>query len=233
MRIRATNNVAKLTNVMKLVASSKLKSVEDSLNRGRAFGESILSAISLKEEAKPADEEAALNIFVDAPGSKPVKHLAVVITTDRGLCGSVNSSLARMARKELNAAIKAKSDLKMFVLGDKGRAQIARDYLPMVRARAGTAAPLLAGRAAAVAAAAAVPVAAPAGASGSSCGDADGSGGSGGDADGSGGSGHGSRSRHDGGPRGVHAACAGAPSPSHSLPPAPYPTHATPPSSRR
>lgn len=38
MRIRATNNVAKLTAVMKLVASSKLRAVEDTLARGRPFG---------------------------------------------------------------------------------------------------------------------------------------------------------------------------------------------------
>jgi F0F1-type ATP synthase gamma subunit len=41
LRIRATNNVAKITNVMKLVASSKLRSVEEALARGRAFGVSI------------------------------------------------------------------------------------------------------------------------------------------------------------------------------------------------
>lgn len=44
MRIRATNNVAKLTNVMKLVASSKLRAVEEALNRGRAFGVSMGAA---------------------------------------------------------------------------------------------------------------------------------------------------------------------------------------------
>jgi hypothetical protein len=38
MRIRATKNVSKITNVMKLVASSKLRSVEEALNRGRGFG---------------------------------------------------------------------------------------------------------------------------------------------------------------------------------------------------
>ena len=38
LRIRATNNVAKITNVMKLVASSKLKAVEDALAKGRVFG---------------------------------------------------------------------------------------------------------------------------------------------------------------------------------------------------
>jgi hypothetical protein len=41
LRIRATNNVAKITNVMKLVASSKLRSVEEALARGRAFGVSV------------------------------------------------------------------------------------------------------------------------------------------------------------------------------------------------
>lgn len=75
MRIRATNNVSKLTSVMKLVASSKLKAVEEALNRGRAFGESILSAIALKEDNSAStlakgDEEATLNIFVDQPGAK-------------------------------------------------------------------------------------------------------------------------------------------------------------------
>lgn len=63
MRIRATNNVAKLTSVMRLVAQSKLKAVEETLNRGRAFGESILNAIALPDhisdavKKKAADEE--------------------------------------------------------------------------------------------------------------------------------------------------------------------------------
>jgi hypothetical protein len=38
MRVRATKNVSKITGVMKLVASSKLRSVEERLYRGRAFG---------------------------------------------------------------------------------------------------------------------------------------------------------------------------------------------------
>ena len=41
MRIRATKNVAKITNVMKLVSSSKLKGVELALQKGKAFGVSI------------------------------------------------------------------------------------------------------------------------------------------------------------------------------------------------
>ena len=91
--------------------------------------ESILSAVEIKEEerAKPKSEDAALDILVDGK-----KHLLVCITTDRGLCGAVNSSLSRNVRKEVNAAAKAGAHVKLFVLGDKGRAQIARDYLPLM-----------------------------------------------------------------------------------------------------
>ena len=91
-----------------------------------------MNAIALKEEVKEkatgkVDEDAAQGYFLDGK-----KHLVVVITTDRGLCGSVNSSLSRSLRKELNAAVKASADLKLFVLGDKGRAQIAREYIPLM-----------------------------------------------------------------------------------------------------
>jgi F-type H+-transporting ATPase subunit gamma len=118
---------------MKLVASSKLKGVEDALARAKPFGESLLNAIVMKEEAPKAaagakvDEDAAKGIFLDGKS-----HLVVLMSTDRGLCGSVNSSLARALRKELNAAAAAKANLKLYVLGEKGRAQIARDYFPIL-----------------------------------------------------------------------------------------------------
>jgi ATP synthase F1 gamma subunit len=82
---------------------------------------------------KPADggkkdkDEEIKGLFLDNR-----KHLCVVITTDRGLCGAVNSSLARSLRRELNAAAKEKTSVRVITLGDKGRAQIARDYAPIV-----------------------------------------------------------------------------------------------------
>jgi F-type H+-transporting ATPase subunit gamma len=118
---------------MKLVASSKLRSVEEQLQRGRAFGMSILNAIAVVEEpaakdpAAKKDEDAAKGLFLDDRS-----HLCVLVTTDRGLCGAVNSSLSRGLRKELNAAMKEKRKLRVLTLGDKGRAQIARDYAPIV-----------------------------------------------------------------------------------------------------
>ena len=91
--------------------------------------ESILNAVQIREEGreKAKNEDAAQDILIDGK-----KHLLVAITTDRGLCGAVNSSLSRSVRKEVNAAAKAGAPVKIFVLGDKGRAQIAREYLPVM-----------------------------------------------------------------------------------------------------
>ncbi len=115
---------------MKLVSSSKLKSVEDALFRGRTFGDSMLNAVALPEikdkKKKSGDDDALLGMFPDATK----KYLVVLLTTDRGLCGAVNSSLSRTLRRELNAAIKNKQDVRVITIGDKGRAQIARDYVP-------------------------------------------------------------------------------------------------------
>ena len=115
---------------MKMVSSAKLRGIEDALFRGRSFGESIFSAVAQDPlvEKKKSEDEGVLGLFADA--SK--RHLCVLMTTDRGLCGAVNSSLARSLRRELNAAAKAKVSVKLITLGDKGRAQIARDYAPIV-----------------------------------------------------------------------------------------------------
>ena len=116
---------------MKMVSSAKLRGVEDALLRGRAFGESILSAVAQdppSAEGKKKDEDSILGLFSDATK----KHLCVVVTTDRGLCGAVNSSIARSLRRELTAAARAKVSVKLITLGDKGRAQLARDYAPIV-----------------------------------------------------------------------------------------------------
>lgn len=121
VRIKATANVAKLTGVMKMVASAKARAAEEALVKGRPFGESLMSSVSFSDEdyvAKFEGEDA------DVAGKK---QLLVLLTTDKGLCGSVNSTIARMMDPYI-AKQKAKGyDVSLFVLGEKGRSQIVRN----------------------------------------------------------------------------------------------------------
>lgn len=89
-RIKATANVAKLTGVMKLVASSKLRGVEEVLEQGRLFGVCI-SRLCTQTLLIYSQESLIASVGKDEPTlsteEKKINRLVVLLTTDRGLCG--------------------------------------------------------------------------------------------------------------------------------------------------
>jgi len=95
-RIAATSNVAQLTGVMKLVAASKLKGVEDRLEDGRPFGTGLMNSVSFRVSVDPEEDDYEEDVSGDA--SK--KIMFMVMTTDRGLCGGVNSQIIRAAKAQ-------------------------------------------------------------------------------------------------------------------------------------
>jgi F0F1-type ATP synthase gamma subunit len=50
----------------------------------------------------------------------PKKNLIVAMTTDKGLCGGVNTILCRMTRQLFNKITADGKDYEIFVLGEKG-----------------------------------------------------------------------------------------------------------------
>jgi F-type H+-transporting ATPase subunit gamma len=56
------------------------------------------------------------------------RHLLVVVNTDKGLCGGLNSNLVKEAKAQARALIEAGKDVSFYLVGKKGRAPIRRDY---------------------------------------------------------------------------------------------------------
>lgn len=121
-RINATGNVAQLTSVMKLVAASRLKGVETRLEEGRPFGDGLMNSVSFKLPVDP--EEEGYDTAIDT--ETPKKHMFLVVTTDRGLCGGVNSQIIRTAVTTIKRFDAAGHETSVFVLGEKGRGGLAR-----------------------------------------------------------------------------------------------------------
>jgi len=61
-------------------------------------------------------------------GTFPEKNLLVVLSTDKGLCGGVNTILGRMTRQMIARLTATGKSYELFVLGEKGRAQLRRVY---------------------------------------------------------------------------------------------------------
>lgn len=100
---------------MKMVSAAKLKGDENRLDRANAFN-SWTGAFS----AEPYPVEDAT--FEELPQ----KCLLVPFTSERGLCGGVNSFITRATRNIIKTLDAAGKESDVVVVGDKGRAQLKR-----------------------------------------------------------------------------------------------------------
>lgn len=105
-RLKSIRNIEKITNTMKIVASTKLNAAQRAMSESRVYGQSSNEVFS-KAETKPAETG---------------KTLIVVCSSDKGLCGGVHSNLTRATRRRLEE----KPDADICVLGEKAKAQMAR-----------------------------------------------------------------------------------------------------------
>lgn len=86
-RIKSVKNTAQITKAMQLVAAAKMKKAQDQATNGRAYADLLNKVlVSLKESA----EEGVHPFFSEGKGGKT---LVLVISTDKGLCGALNTNL--------------------------------------------------------------------------------------------------------------------------------------------
>ncbi|MEZ0388005.1 MAG: ATP synthase F1 subunit gamma [Verrucomicrobium sp.] len=88
-RIKSVKNTAQITKAMQLVAASKMKRAQDQALSGRAYAELVNKVlVSLKD--KTGDESHPL--LETREGNR---ELILVVSTDKGLCGGLNTNLLR------------------------------------------------------------------------------------------------------------------------------------------
>jgi F-type H+-transporting ATPase subunit gamma len=122
MRIKSVTSIGKITKAMKMVAASKMKGDLSRLNNGRHFGH---SAVDMMFKCDEYMQRRA----TDAP-SNP-KMLLVPLTSDKGLCGGVNSSIVRYLRDFVNHSDRTK--IQVFAVGDKGTSGLMRPMPDLIK----------------------------------------------------------------------------------------------------
>lgn len=118
-RIKSVKNTAQITKAMQLVAASKMKKAQEQALAGRAYADLINKVLV---NLKSAGDEAVHPLLEEREGDK---ELVIVITSDKGLCGALNTNLIKAVfendteftsyvtsgRKGLQALGRAKKDL--------------------------------------------------------------------------------------------------------------------------
>ncbi len=91
-RVRATKSTQQITKAMKMVSSSKLRRAQERITRSRPYAQEMLRVFNNLATRVEASAHPLLN---DDP--LRARTLLVVITADRGLCGSFNTNVVKSA----------------------------------------------------------------------------------------------------------------------------------------
>ncbi|NBO20457.1 MAG: F0F1 ATP synthase subunit gamma [Rhodobacteraceae bacterium] len=122
-RIGSVKNTRKITKAMQMVAAAKLRRAQEAAEAARPYAERMTAVIAgLAAGQNPASAPRLLA----GTGADRV-HLLVVMTSERGLCGGFNSTIARLARAKANELLAAGKTVKILTVGKKGREQLKRD----------------------------------------------------------------------------------------------------------
>ena len=124
-RIASVQAARKITSAMKMVAAAKLRRAQEQAEAARPFAERMERMLKSLAEGLPTGAGGPALL---AGTGKSDTHLIVVMTSDRGLCGGFNSSIAKLARAKAESLLAAGKTVKILTVGKKGREQMKRDY---------------------------------------------------------------------------------------------------------
>jgi F-type H+-transporting ATPase subunit gamma len=124
-RIGSAKNIKQITRAMQFVAASKLRRAQESTLAARPYREKLDEVIA-DLAAVLSGEDHPLLAGRDLDGAH--SRLIVIITSDRGLAGALNTNTVRFASREI---VEHPGDLKVVPIGRKGRDAMRRARVPI------------------------------------------------------------------------------------------------------
>ncbi|UDF36752.1 UNVERIFIED_ORG: F0F1 ATP synthase subunit gamma [Shinella sp. XGS7] len=114
-KIKSVENTKKITKAMEMVAASKMRKAQDRMRAARPYSEKIGNIAANLAAANPEYKHPFL---VQNDGAKAAGF--VVVTTDKGLCGGLNTNVLRAVTGKLKELEAAGQSAEVVAIGNKG-----------------------------------------------------------------------------------------------------------------
>jgi len=115
VKIQSIKNTQKITRAMEMVAASKMRKAQDRMRTARPYAEKIRNVAAHISQANPEYRHP----FLVARDS--VKRIGIiVITTDKGLCGGLNTNILRLAMNKMKEWEAEGEEIEVCAIGNKG-----------------------------------------------------------------------------------------------------------------
>ncbi len=120
-KIASIKNTQKITRAMEMVAASKMRKALERMNAARPYADKIRNVIAHLSQARSEYHHP----FTQA--RDPVNNVGlIVVSTDRGLCGGLNSNLFRHVVKQMRAWEQQGRQIRMCLFGQKAVGYFSR-----------------------------------------------------------------------------------------------------------
>ena len=115
VKIRSVQNTRKITKAMEMVAASKMRKAQERMRAGRPYTEKILNIAARISHANPEYRHPFL------VSRDTVKRIGIiVVTTDKGLCGAMNTNLLRLVLQHYKEWQGQGEEIDVCCIGNKG-----------------------------------------------------------------------------------------------------------------
>ena len=114
-KIKSVENTKKITKAMEMVAASKMRKAQDRMRAARPYSDKIGNIAANLSKANPEYQHA---FMVRNDQAKSAGF--VVVTTDKGLCGGLNTNLLRAVTTKLKDLESAGQKAEVVAIGNKG-----------------------------------------------------------------------------------------------------------------
>jgi len=125
-RQRSVKNTGQVTKAMQMVAASKMRKSQLVTLQSRPYAEKAISVLTHIKQRQPDIQ----NIFLNGPSLKrseevkPLQTLALIVTSDKGLCGGLNSSVLKECANI--------SEAELILVGTKSKSHFEKLGLPIL-----------------------------------------------------------------------------------------------------
>jgi F-type H+-transporting ATPase subunit gamma len=126
-KIKSVENTKKITKAMEMVAASKMRKAQERMRQARPYSDKVRNIAAHLSQANPEYRSPFMRVAgqVQSAGY-------VVVTTDKGLCGGLNTNILRAVTQRLRDAQNAGQSIKAVAVGNKGFGFLNRIGAPVI-----------------------------------------------------------------------------------------------------
>ena len=116
-KIKSVENTKKITKAMEMVAASKMRKAQERMRAARPYSDKIRNITSNLATANPEYTHA---FMAQAKGVSAKAIGFIVVTTDKGLCGGMNTNVLRLVTQKMRELETAGNKIEVVAIGNKG-----------------------------------------------------------------------------------------------------------------